>query len=223
MTMSTKRDSASINSGDDPKRQKMNTETEMKELVRNSMLPSIVVYLPPRDILNCIQTNKKWKEEIDTEYVWNDLLLPSMMLYHCPRDISKCIQASKKWKDKIDTVDTFWRQVVNSTVSPTIVKAIEEHASKLFSSSSGVTNTINYKSIALAFGFYNKFVVTKVRERLDMFYPDVLVFDVKNSQTQIIVLIRKGPSKCRLIAKIFKQFNWKTNTIDIPTKFDMNH
>ena len=78
--MSTKRDSASINSGNDLKRQKMNNETEMQELVSNNMLPSIVLYLPPRDILNCIQTSTKWKEEIDTEY------LPSMMLHHPPRD-----------------------------------------------------------------------------------------------------------------------------------------
>ena len=150
MIMSTKRNSASINSGDDHKRQKMNNETEMKDLVRNNMLPSIIVYLPPRDILNCIQTSKKWKEEIDTEY------LPSMMLHHPPRDISKCIQASKKWKDKIDTVDTFWEKVVNITVPPKIVDLIGEITSRhiTFLSASG-TKTMNYESIALAFDLKN--------------------------------------------------------------------
>ena len=202
--MSTKRDSASINSGDDPKRQKMNTETEMKELVRNSMLPSIVVYLPPRDILNCIQTSKKWKEEIDTEYVWNDLLLPSMMLHHRPRDISKCIQASKKWKDKIDTIDTFWKEVVNITVSPPIVKAIEEHASKLCSSSSGDTKTTDYESIALAFDSEKITSVRQIRAPANKFYyPDRLVFDVKNSQITKIA-VRTCRSKRRLIATIIE-------------------
>ena len=180
-------------------------ETGMEDLVRNTMLSSIMVYLPPRDILNCIQTSKTWKEEIDTEYVWNDLLLPSMMLHLPPRDILKCIQASKKWKDKIDTVDAFWKQVVNITVPLKIIEAIEEL------SSSGDTKTTDYESIALAFDSKK---ITSVRQ---YYYADRrrLVFDVKNSQTQIIVFIRTGPSKCRLIAKSFTQFNGKRNTIGI--------
>ena len=152
MTMSTKRDSASINSGNDLKRQKMNNETEMRELARNNMLPSIVSYLPPRDILNCIQTSKKWKEEIDTEY------LPSMMLHHRPRDILKCIKASKKWKDKIKTIDTFWEQVANITIPPNFVEGIEEwgrivHSVNEVKSLSVFDKTkhINWKLFALAF------------------------------------------------------------------------
>ena len=158
MNMSTKRDSASINSGDDLKCQKINNddaasikhETGMEDVLHQNMLPSIAVYLPPRDLLNCLQTNKRWKEEIDTDYVWTDILLPSLALHLPPRDISTCIQASKKWKDKIDTVDTFWKQVVTTTVPPKVVDAIEEMASKL-SFLSGATRTINYNSIAFAF------------------------------------------------------------------------
>ena len=170
--MSTKRDSASIKSGEEHKRQKMNDdaasvkqhETGMEDyLVRNNMLSPILVYLPPRDILNCIQTSKKWKEEIDTEY------LPSMMLHHRPRDISKCIQASKKWKDKIDTVDIFWKHIVNITVPPTVVDAIKKQARKLTSSSqelnhSNVKYTINYEDIALAFDLKKKKTVEEITE-----------------------------------------------------------
>ena len=119
--MSTKRDSASIKSGEEHKRQKMNDdaasvkqhETGMEDyLVRNNMLPSIITYLPPRDILNCIQTSKKWKKAIDTDCVWKDTILPSLMFHLPPRDILQCIQASQKWKDKIEAVDTFWEKVV---------------------------------------------------------------------------------------------------------------
>ena len=160
--MSTKRESASIDSSEDHKRQKTSNdasvkdETKMEEVLHKNLLPSIVVYLAPRDLLNCLQTSKKWKEEIDTEYVWNDILLPSLMLHHPPRDISKCIQASKKWKDKIDTVDTFWEKVVNITVPPKIVDLIGEITSRhiTFLSASG-TKTMNYESIALAFDLKN--------------------------------------------------------------------
>ena len=161
--MSTKRDSALIN---DHKREKMNNnddasikhETGMEDyFVRNNMLPSILMYLPPRDILHCIETSKKWKEEIDTDYVWNDMLLPSLMLHLPPRDISQCIQASKKWKDNIDTVDIFWNRIVNITVPPTIVDAIEENARKLSSK-----YTINYEKIALAFELKERKTVEEI-------------------------------------------------------------
>ena len=129
--MLTKRDSALINSGDDHKRQKMNNDasvkhkTTMEDLVRNIMLPSIVLYLSPHDILNCIQTSKEWEEEIDTDYVWKDMLLPSLMSHIPPSDISTCIRASSKWKNKIiNTVDNFWKQVVNTTAPPIIVDII---------------------------------------------------------------------------------------------------
>ena len=170
----------------------------MEDLVRNTMLSSIMVYLPPRDILNCIQTSKTWKEEIDTEYVWNDLLLPSMMLHLPPRDILKCIQASKKWKDKIDTVDAFWKQVVNITVPLKIIEAIEEL------SSSGDTKTTDYESIALAFDSEKITSVRQIRAPANKFYyPDRLVFDVKNSQITKIA-VRTCRSKRRLIATIIE-------------------
>ena len=160
--MSTKRESASIDSGDDHKQQKMNNDTSVKGetgmidyLVRNNMLPSIVVYLSPRDLLTCLQTSKKWKRGIDTDYVWTDILLPSLALHLPPRDISTCIQASKKWKDKIDTVDTFWEKVVTTTVPPKVVDLIEEMASKIVTFYSRATKTIDYESIAMAFDLKN--------------------------------------------------------------------
>ena len=200
--MSTKRDSATVNSGDDHKRQKMNNdasaqhETGMEDcLVRNNILPSIVVYLPPRDLLNCLQISKKWKREIDTDYVWNGMLLPSLMLHHPPRDISKCIQASKKWKEKIDTVDTFWKQVVTTTVPPGIVDFIEVMASEIITFYSRATKNIDYESIALAFNLKNNKTVEGMGGILLFSFVDDfrklyygLAFDLNTTVSQNVVV-----------------------------------
>ena len=92
-----------------------------------------------------------------------------MMVHLPPRDIAKCIQASKKWGKKINTVRTFWKQVVNSNLLPKIVEAIEEQASKLSPSSSGLTKTINYGSIASALDAPD--VVDTIVDMASMLFP----------------------------------------------------
>lgn len=196
INMSTKRDSALINFGDDHKRQKINNdvlvkhETMVDGLVRNNMLPLIAAYLPPRDILNCIQTSNEWKGAIDTDYVWDDILLRSIILHLPPSDISTCIQASKKWKRKIDTIDTFWKQVANRTVPSNFVYAVEEQARKVHrklwvypSLSEEITN-INYKEFALGFDSDKK--GTQTKDPLEHM-KHMMFYFLKNSQTKEIV------------------------------------
>ena len=130
------------------------------------MLPSIVVYLPPRDILTCIQTSKKWKEEIDTDYVWNNRFLPSMIVHLPPRDIAQCIAASTKWHEKIQTVEAFWQQVVNVTVPTPMVDAMEEYANTLLCGSGGGTTTLHYESIAMACSLEQTRIVPHIGERV---------------------------------------------------------
>ena len=181
-------------------------ETIMDDVLGNSILPSIMLYLPPRDILNCIQTSKKWKEEIDTDYVWNNRFLPSMILHLPPHDIAQCIAASTKWNDKINTVEAFWERVVNATVSTKIVDAIEYHASKLFCCSYGLTNIINYESIALAFSLEKNLTVTHIGERFGNSLPSML-FNVTNCtptpidgvpyELAIVVYVQRSYLVCR--------------------------
>ena len=157
----------------------------MDDVLGNSILPSIVVYLPPRDILTCIQTSKKWKEEIDTDYVWNDILLPSIIVHLPPRDIAQCIAASTKWQHKIQTVEAFWEQVVNLTVPTPIVDAMEEHANILFGGSGGGTTTLHYESIAMAFSWEQNRTVPRRGERVGTSWSSWLVDVTKCTPTPI--------------------------------------
>ena len=147
----------------------------MDDVLGNSMLPSIVVYLPPRDILTCIQTSKKWKEEIDTDYVWNNRFLPSMIVHLPPRDIAQCIAASTKWHEKIQTVEAFWQQVVNVTVPTPMVDAMEEYANTLLCGSGGGTTTLHYESIAMACSLEQTRIVPHIGERVGTSVSSLLV------------------------------------------------
>lgn len=149
------------------------------------MLPSIVVYLPPRDILTCIQTSKKWKEEIDTDYVWNNRFLPSIISHLPPRDIAQCIAASTKWHEKIQTVAAFWQQVVNVTVPTPIVDAMEEHANTLFGGSGGGTTTLHYESLAMAFSLEQTRIVPRRGERVGLWWSSRLTDVTKCTPTPI--------------------------------------
>ena len=171
---------------------------------KHNMIEQVLAYN------QCIaaEENRKrtWKEEIDTDYVWNNRFLPSMILHLPPHDIAQCIAASTKWNDKINTVEAFWERVVNATVSTKIVDAIEYHASKLFCCSYGLTNIINYESIALAFSLEKNLTVTHIGERFGNSLPSML-FNVTNCtptpidgvpyELAIVVYVQRSYLVCR--------------------------